>query len=218
MNKEFVIYKHTNIINKKIYIGQTCQSPPSKRWYPSNYKNNEYFYSAIQKYGWDNFTHEIIESNLTLEEANIREEYWIKHYDSTNHEQGYNIRSGGNNSLLSEETKNKMSKNHRDVKGEKNYFYGKHFIGELHPFYGKHHTEDSKQKISKSKINKGGLAVKCLETNEVFNTANEAARHCGLSRGTHILDCCYGKRKSAGKHPISKIPLHWAFYNQSLEK
>lgn len=207
----FCIYKHTNLINNKVYIGQTCQDPPEKRWAPSNYKGCTYFYAAIEKYGWENFSHEIIENNLTLEEANGKEAYWIQYYDSTNQNKGYNIRPGGNNTLLSEETKKKMSENHRDVSGKNNYFYGKHFFGEEHPFYGKHHSEKSKQKISQSCKNKHGKAVKCIETNKIFNTAAEGARYCGLTNGCHILQCCKGERLSAGKHPITKEPLHWIF-------
>lgn len=198
MEKTYVIYKHTNLINNKVYIGQTCQNPPSKRWYPSNYIHNDYFYNAIQKYGWDNFKHEIIEDNLTLEEANQKESFWIQYYNSINREYGYNIRPGGNNSILSEETKIKLSKNHRDVSGEKNYFYGKHFYGEEHPFYGKHHTEETKKKISESRRNKNGKEVLCVTTGEIFVTAAEAGRFYNINSG-HISECCRGQRKTCGK-------------------
>lgn len=72
--KSFVIYKHTNLINNKVYIGQTCQEL-SRRWRPhgEGYKDSPKFWTAIQKYGWENFAHEIIETDLTQEEANLRE-------------------------------------------------------------------------------------------------------------------------------------------------
>lgn len=197
MNKTFVIYKYTNLINNKVYIGQTCQNPPNKRWYPSNYIHNEYLYNSIQKYGWDNFSKEIIEKDLTLEEANEREEFWIQYYKTLNREYGYNIRPGGNNSLLSDETKNKMSINHRDVKGANNYFYNKKLIGKDHPFYGKHHSDKSKEKISKNRLNKGGKKVLCITTGEIFPTASEAGRHYSIN-SSHISECCRGVRKSCG--------------------
>jgi group I intron endonuclease len=205
---------HLNKINNKVYIGQTVQSPPQKRWYPSNYKHNEYFYNAIQKYGWDNFEHIIIEEVCSLEEANQREQYWINYYNSINREYGYNIRPGGNNSLLSEETKKKMSQNHRDVSGEKNYFYGKHFCGEQHPMYGKHHSEETKQKISQSKLNKNGKPVRCITTNKIFNTIREAGRYYNIS-SSHIAECCKGKRKTCGKY--NNIPLTWEYFIDELE-
>ncbi|MBP3801390.1 MAG: hypothetical protein J6I85_05165 [Clostridia bacterium] len=55
------------------------------------------FYSAIQKYGWNNFSHEILYTNLSLEEANYKEAELIQKYQTTNPQYGYNIEKGGNN-------------------------------------------------------------------------------------------------------------------------
>ena len=77
----YIIYCHTNKINGKKYIGQTCQSP-QKRWgnNGSEYinKGNIHFKSAILKYGWDNFTHEILYTNLSPQEADEKEIELIK--------------------------------------------------------------------------------------------------------------------------------------------
>ena len=64
----WVIYKHTNLINGKIYIGQTCQNPEDRWDYGCGYKkHNLHFYNAIKKYGWkEGFSHEIIEKNILL--------------------------------------------------------------------------------------------------------------------------------------------------------
>lgn len=95
-----VIYKITNLINNKIYIGQT-KIPEPKRWQAhvwnaNNNSNNDcpYLNNAINKYGKENFKREIIEecSNELLSE---REKYWIKYYDTTNREKGYNLTQGG---------------------------------------------------------------------------------------------------------------------------
>ena len=79
--KEYYIYKHTNKTNGKSYIGQT--SNIKSRWRESSYKNNRKFYNALKKYGWDNFTHEILE---VCDENNVdeRERYYIQFYDSIN--------------------------------------------------------------------------------------------------------------------------------------
>lgn len=208
----YYIYMHRNEINNKIYIGQTCQSPPNKRWYPSNYAHSPCFYNAIQKYGWSNFSHIILEDNLTLEEANEREAYWIKFYNTLNRKYGYNIRPGGNNAAISEETKKKMSLNHRDVKGEKNYFYGKHFTGEQHSMYGKHHTEKTKEKLRQANLNRNGKKVHCLTTNEYFLSAKEAGRKYHLS-ASHISECCRknGVRHSCGKNPLTGEKMIWEY-------
>lgn len=93
---KWLIYKHTNLINGKSYIGQTSQNTLD-RWRKGNgYKNNIYFFNSIQKYGWNNFSHEIIETNIqTLKKANEREIYWISYYNS--YKNGYNLTLGGDN-------------------------------------------------------------------------------------------------------------------------
>lgn len=109
-NGEYCVYCHTNKINDKKYIGQTKLSP-NKRWGAKGekYKGCRYFYAAIQKYGWDNFSHEIIASNLTLEEANSFEELLINKLETQSHDKGYNIAYGGNNKLFTDETKEMLS-------------------------------------------------------------------------------------------------------------
>lgn len=103
----YIIYAHINKINNKAYVGQTNQQP-QRRW---GSKGNRYkkqnFYQAIQKYGWDNFNHIILEENLTKDEANEREKHWIKYYNSFYN--GYNETEGGNNRRLSEKEKEKIS-------------------------------------------------------------------------------------------------------------
>lgn len=93
--KNYCLYKHTNLINGKVYIGITKQKP-NRRWHAGGgYKNNKYFYRSIKKYGWDNFSHEILYENLSFEDANAKEIELIKEYDSTNRNKGYNIHDGG---------------------------------------------------------------------------------------------------------------------------
>lgn len=57
MNKTYLVYKHTNTINNKVYIGQTSFANPEQRWgiNGEKYKTCPYFYHAILKYGWGNF-------------------------------------------------------------------------------------------------------------------------------------------------------------------
>lgn len=163
MENNYCIYMHISP-NGKVYIGQTCQKP-EQRWGKNGkgYRTNEYFYSAIQKYGWDNFKHFIIIKNISEEEANYQEEFLINYYDSTNPENGYNLHTGGNNHKCTEETKQKMSE---AQKGEKNHNYGKSGPnkGKLmsdeqkkkisESLKGKHHSEESKLKMSESKKGK----------------------------------------------------------------
>lgn len=95
-NGSYTVYSHINKINKKIYIGITCQTPKA-RWGKNGnkYKNNPYFYAAIQKYGWDNFGHEIIASNLYKQEAENFERLLITTLGTYQHDKGYNLDMGG---------------------------------------------------------------------------------------------------------------------------
>lgn len=96
--QNWIIYKHTNKINGKVYIGQTCQDL-NKRWNCGKGYSEQAFGKAITKYGWDNFTHEILESNLSFEQANEKEIYYIELYNATNSKKGYNKMVGGQQSL-----------------------------------------------------------------------------------------------------------------------
>ena len=82
--REYVVYKHTNLINGKVYIGITSQKPESRWKKGGGYKNNKHFYRAIKEYGWGNFSHDILTENLSIEEAETLEKLLIKKYDSCN--------------------------------------------------------------------------------------------------------------------------------------
>lgn len=101
-----IIYKITNTLNNKIYIGQTTQSMSAR--FSSHCRKKvgrSYLTDAIKKYGKENFLIEQIDSAETIEELNKKEEYWISYYNSTNKNIGYNLMSGGKNSTHSLETK-----------------------------------------------------------------------------------------------------------------
>ena len=73
------------------------------------YKNSLHFYSAIQKYGWQNFKHEILYTNLSLEKANIIEQELIQKYQSTNPKFGYNSTPGGKSRIPNDQTRQLQS-------------------------------------------------------------------------------------------------------------
>lgn len=163
-NSTYTIYMHINKINNKVYIGQTKQKP-EKRWNNGKgYSTSPIFYNAIQKYGWDNFEHLILYTNLSQEEANKLEEELILKYDSTNDLFGYNIKFGGNNHAHTEETKKKIGEANRQAQlgkkwsEEQKALMSKLFSGKNNPFYGKRHSEETKKLISEHR--KGKLAGK----------------------------------------------------------
>ena len=95
-DRKYIVYCHTNKINNKKYIGITSTSV-DKRWGKngSGYKGQLLFYNAIQKYGWNNFEHEILVSDLNSISACNKEIELIKKFNTTNKKYGYNISSGG---------------------------------------------------------------------------------------------------------------------------
>ena len=108
-----IIYKATNTINNKVYIGQTVNTLEYRanqhlRETKSKKRHNTYFHNAIKKYGFDNFYFEEIDRAGSIDELNEKEAYWIAHFNSTDKTIGYNLDSGGVNCLKSDETKRKI--------------------------------------------------------------------------------------------------------------
>ena len=103
MKNNFKVYIHRNLINNKVYIGQTCNSLKRRSGKNGkNYKSNSHFWNDIEKYGWDNFEHKVLYDNLSCEEANKLERELIKQYKSLDLNYGYNVASGGGNKDIDE--------------------------------------------------------------------------------------------------------------------
>lgn len=130
-----IIYKVTNLTNNKIYIGQTINSLKSRisQHYGDSKRHNYRFCNALNKYNKNDFVWEIIEKCNSIEELNEREQFWIKYYDSTNKNIGYNLTTGGLSYTRNKETLLKMSKS---LKGRPS------------SFLGHHHTQEVKNRLS----------------------------------------------------------------------
>ncbi len=215
----YCIYKHTSP-SGKVYIGQTCQKP-EQRWKNGNgYSNNQYFTRAIQKYGWDNFKHEILYSDLSKNKADKIEVELISKYDSTNPKYGFNIENGGyGKGKHSFETLKKMSENRKGVpvwnKGvpmskEQKELLSKINKGRKSYFKDKHHTNESKDKLSNAH-SQNMKSVLCVETNIIYKSLKEAEIKTGISR-KHISKVCSGKIYSGKKHKTAG-GYHWQFFN-----
>ena len=212
MSKEYIVYKHTNLLNNKIYICITSQKPYYNRWRKDGigYRECPFFYKAIQKYGWENFKHEILFTNLSKNEAEQKEIELIKQYKSNNPKFGYNISNGGNAiGKMSEETKIKIS---NSLKGRK--FTKEHKdkisqaeIGEKNHMFGKKKSKETIEKLrlwniehpNSGQFKSKKIAQYNLENNliKVWNTMGEIKRELGISH-CMISDCCRGKQKTSG--------------------
>ncbi|MBR3242666.1 MAG: GIY-YIG nuclease family protein [Parasporobacterium sp.] len=110
MGKKYCVYVHTNKKDGKRYVGITSQRPEDRWANGKGYKENRHFDSAIKKYGWNNFEHEIPLRGLTRELACQWECALIAQYDSTDPAKGYNIALGGvGQNSVSTVTRKKMS-------------------------------------------------------------------------------------------------------------
>lgn len=227
-----VIYKITNMVNGKCYIGQTING--FDRRYDFNISKrtkNKHLKSAIDKYGIENFDIcKVYDMAFSKEELDIKEQLYIEKFNAI--ENGYNLREGGSKGHLTDETKQILSKINT---GENHPQYGKHQSQETiekrrQKIKGTKRTDEQKQKMSenhadvsgknnpmygkgdllKGKNNGRAKAVICITTNMVFDTAIEVAKYYGFKASTSIRFCCNGKYKSAGKLPDG-TSLIWKF-------
>lgn len=151
-----IIYKSTNKITGKIYIGQTTHTLDKRikgHIKESKIESNRPFMLSINKYGEDNFTFETIDSANNLDELNDKEVYWINFYDSVS-PNGYNVTGGGQGKkmkttkelsrIISEGLKN--SEKWQETKNNEEYKIKmeKSFIGW---FRGKKFSQEHKEKI-----------------------------------------------------------------------
>jgi group I intron endonuclease len=178
---EVVIYKTTNLLNGKIYVGQ---SKHNKSTYLGS---GTYIKKAIKKYGRENFNREVLEYCETSEDLNERELYWIKKLKATDRKIGYNVRLK-NQGLYTTQSRErqmhfkgkKLTDEHRAniSKGLEGYKKTTEHIrkiqqnmdrsymqteeyrnnmsmstsGSKNGMYGKKHTEETKQLISQKKL------------------------------------------------------------------
>lgn len=217
----YYVYRHINKVNGKQYIGLTKQLP-NLRWGNNgvNYRGKcPHFWNAIQKYGWDNFAHEVISSNLSKEEACDLEKELICKYKTQDRRFGYNILEGGAAPEIPQEVRNKMS---IAMRGNKN--------GLGHPCTdekrrkistsqkGRKLTKEHKEKLSKAKIgvphrppsaetrikisnSHSKTSVYCRETDKIYPSIQGCARSLSLY-ATNVCKCCKGKIKSTGGYHI----------------
>ena len=151
--KKYIVYMHISPHSKR-YIGITCKSKVEYRWVNGNgYKDNEHFYRAINKYGWENFQHIIVAKDLTKENACKMEQDLIKQYNTCDENFGYNNTYGGETNIPSEHTLQKMR--------------GK--FGALNPMYGRKMPESAKERLRE--VNLGRKMSE--ETKQKISRANK---------------------------------------------
>lgn len=210
------IYKITNNINNKVYIGQSINIESRiKDHFFKNYSNEKHYHGVLDKEiretGVENFSWEILKE-CKREELNQYEIYYISLYNSCDPLKGYNIKGGGSPILNGQKRKiidtdtlkiydgcmecaNQLGISQGDLSRVCNHLQGQ--IKGHHFMYLDEYNE--KGKIDYKPIENHGQSkqVKCLETNVIFDSAHEAGRQMGLNFRL-ISAVCNGKRKTTG--------------------
>ena len=188
-----IIYKTTNLINGKFYIGKDSHNNPV--YYGSGIMLN----AAIRKYGKENFIKEIIDTADNEDELNEKEKYWIKETNAQNKRIGYNIASGGNVFDISthpdiENIKRKISESH---KGEKNPRCGVRLIGESNGMYGKQQSEYQKERVRQTMLNREYTPL----IDEHKAKMSETRIKNGVAKGEK--NPMYGRNRSGENNPMN---------------
>lgn len=190
--------------NEKVYIGQTKNI--KIRWEANgiHYKKNKEMYNDILKYGWKNIDKEILLETSCEDIAYNNEIKYIQLYNATNSEKGYNKSSGGKCSAKGV----KMNSENKEA------LYSRLYGNKYH--LGYKHSNESKQKMSKSKIGKH-YSVKtefpkrkviCVETEIIYESLTEAERKTGINH-SHICQVCSKQRQTSGG-------FHWEYVGQEV--
>lgn len=208
MQTKYYLYLHT-FPNNKYYVGITYLNV-NERWKKQGqgYKKQKKMWNAIQKYGWDNIKHEIIEESTSKEEIEQKERYYITEiYHSNDTRFGYNIESGGNyvgkaaistikkrvkklkGKKRSKEQIKRISDAHKGIpvkeetKQKMSKIMSKKYIGKNNPMYGKKLTKEHKEKLLAGILaTRKRKPVRCIETGERFESLQAAANFLGLFR------------------------------------
>lgn len=215
-----IIYKIENLVNHKVYIGQTTLNGGFKERYSTKgnsliervyntYKPktnkikkslyNRHLYYSIEKYGFESFkVYEIIDVAFSKTELDIKEDSWINIYDSINN--GYNNMHGGSNGKMSDESKRKISISWKE----------KYKNGYVSPNKGSRHTKEWKQRMSIVHSGKNPFASKvvCLENGKIYDCIKDAEEELNI---TGISAVCRKIRKTCKNK-------HWMYYDEYINK
>lgn len=177
MNKQGTIYKIENLVNGKVYIGQTIRDVDRRLQchlvkLRGNYHNNNYFQNAFNKYGEGNFETSIIEK-CNVEQIDNREVYWINYYK--NSVGVYNIEGGGNyHKIVTTETRKKLS-----MKSKSSWL-----------------NDEIRNKrlrgLKYGKDNPNSRVVICVTDGKIFESMTKAAEHYDICMKT-IYDVVIGR-------------------------
>lgn len=167
------IYCYTNQITNQKYIGCTSYKYQCQR---AGKNGDQYirhcsaFGPAIIEYGWSNFVYSVLEDNLTKEQAEEREKFWIENL-GTLYPSGYNLESGGKHHITHELTRKKKSVLQS---GENNPYYG--HTGENAWSYGMHWYNNGTSEIVSRECPEGYVKGRLPMSEEVKKSISQTSK------------------------------------------
>lgn len=186
------IYKIENIINHKVYIGQSVNIEgrwnTHKKSLRNNKHTNQYLQNSYNKYGYESFEYSVLEE---CEENDLtkREQYWIDYYGGIESSKTYNYKEASSKGHLNKDARVRISKN---LKGR--------FKGENNPYYGKHHSEEIRNKIKEKR-------AKQIITDEHKQNISKGVRKAfetGIPQN-NISKALKGKKKNISNEAKKKL-------------
>lgn len=207
----YTVYLHKNKINGKCYVGQTGRKVEERWDYGCGYKasRGSLMGKAIEKYGWDSFEHIILEENLTEEEVDERERYYIQKYN-TLAPNGYNLETGGNkNKHPTEATLQKMkARPHRPASDK---LKEKSRIRMETNWKDEQYREKMVSQLRANNIRNAELfkkKVMCVETGIIYDSATEASSAMGLA--SNAVSNAIRENRRCAKY-------HWLYLEGGVE-
>lgn len=231
------IYKITNLVNNKQYIGQHASEIFDKKYFGSG----KLLIKAIQKYGKENFKVDIIEWCNSQEQLDKQEIYWISYYDAVNSDNFYNLAIGGScgnrkgskfsaeakkhcseahkKENLSEKTLKRMSESHKGLpspnKGKKLSKEHKEKISKS----CKNMSKEARSKISKSLLGNTRRRGKTLsdETKQKLSIAGKGRKHSKETKYKQSISKLGENNPNYNKHPSIKTRQKMSNSHKGLE-
>ena len=198
--RKYLVYKHTSP-SGKVYIGMTKQTAEGRWKNGLGYQSSPHFWNAIQKYGWENFTHEVLCQELSVDDACELEKKLISEYNAMDRRFGYNERSGGQiGAVFNDAVREKISESQKR-------FYKEHPEAALkiaERVRGFRHTEETRQKMSKIKT--GTHFIHTDEWNQKIGEANKARINSDENLYRKICEHCRANGAKAAK-PVEQLDL-----------
>lgn len=194
------IYRITNLLNSKVYIGKTTHLFLKRfKKHLANakfHRDNSQLGKAIRKHGEHNFYIGIIVDNVPTNFLDIFEQYWINYFDSL--KAGYNLTAGGDGGSRpwTAAQRKKMSEQRRGITVPPDVRIKISQALKAKPMSAEH-----KQKMTeaRSKLpHPGARKVRCVETGTILLSAKAAADWLSISTNSNILNVCKGNRAKAG--------------------